>query len=71
MVALSAFTKWGIASLIIVVVIPFIFRTVMSPQARERRRRSRSYGRVVSRKRRSATVRLNAKAPSDKNRNKQ
>ena len=71
MVALSTITRWGIAGLIIVAVIAFFYRTVMSPQARDRRRRSRSYGRVVTRKPRSATVRLNAKVPSDKNRDKQ
>jgi hypothetical protein len=66
----STLTKLGIAALIVVAVIALIYRAVMSPQARDRRRRSRSYGRVVSRKRRSATVRLNAKAPIDKNGNK-
>ena len=71
MFALGKLTEWGIAALIIVAVMVFFCRAVISPQARDRRRRSRSYGRVVSRKRRSATVRLNAKAPGGKNRQKQ
>ena len=70
MVALSALTRWGIAALMVAAVIVFLYRIVFSPQARDRRRRNRNYGRVVTRKRKIANVRFNASTPRGKNRDK-
>ena len=53
-------SAFGFVALLIVVLLGMALASTFSPEARERRRRRRNYGRVVSRARRPM-VRLNTK----------
>jgi hypothetical protein len=55
-----------VTALLVALAMVVLYRLLFSRENRERRRRNKSYGRVVSRREHSATVNLSVKTPQEK-----
>jgi len=65
MLALSEPSLWGTAAIIATVVAALFWRPLFSREARDRRRRERSYRKILSRHHQGPAVQLNLEVPKE------
>lgn len=65
MLAVSEPWAIGVAAVVVVAIAFFLWRSLFSREARDRQRRTRNYGKVLSKRQHGPAVQLNLNVPTE------